>query len=334
VTVNWGDGTTTQIDGQSRYITGSGAITSPLVAPTAAGAGSITLAHAYTDMARRTVTLTVTDHGGLSATATGEVRGFAFNQTDLPAGQGGVPYQQTITAQGGAGPVTLTVSGVSNPTGLVITGSGTGAITISGTPTAGGILTFTVTSTDALGQGVSRVYSITVVALAPSLRLEGQVLVAEGPPQMELPVSISVVSQRTNYRNEVGFIILDADGRVRGLRPGQRGFARVALRNRVVLSRGGRKRSGTKQTIRVPAGARIVFYLVQNGSAGRLLASNPNNRAGREPMAFFTMPGAGGPRGNLVRVSPLAGGGYRFAFEDRPGGDRDFNDAVIEAKLG
>ena len=59
------------------------------------------------------------------------------------------PYSQTITASGGVAPVALEVSNHSEPDpGLNVPGSGTGSLLISGTPTASGTETFTVTATD------------------------------------------------------------------------------------------------------------------------------------------------------------------------------------------
>ena len=63
----------------------------------------------------------------------------------LPHGTVGVAYSRTITASGGTGPYTFTVTAGSLPPGLsTITSGGL----ISGTPTTAGTFTFTVTATD------------------------------------------------------------------------------------------------------------------------------------------------------------------------------------------
>jgi hypothetical protein len=81
----------------------------------------------------------------------------------------GHSYQQSITAVGGTGPVTLSVSGATNSTGLLISGNGTGTITISGTPTQAGTITFTITPADVSGSGPNTQYSLTVnPAVTPS----------------------------------------------------------------------------------------------------------------------------------------------------------------------
>jgi fibronectin-binding autotransporter adhesin len=46
--------------------------------------------------------------------------------------------------------VSLALSGITNTTGLTISGNGTGTISLSGTPSAGGTVTFTVTPTDSV----------------------------------------------------------------------------------------------------------------------------------------------------------------------------------------
>ncbi len=82
----------------------------------------------------------------------------------IPGDTVGVPYNQSITASGGTGTITLTVSNIQNAVpGLNIPSSGTGSLNITGTPTAAGTETFTVTGTDGAGDTTGPVsYSITV----------------------------------------------------------------------------------------------------------------------------------------------------------------------------
>ena len=71
----------------------------------------------------------------------------------LPADTIGVAYNQTITASGGTGTVTLAVSNIQGPiAGLTVPASGTGSLVVSGTPTAAGTETFTLTATDSRGR--------------------------------------------------------------------------------------------------------------------------------------------------------------------------------------
>ena len=86
-----------------------------------------------------------------------------LSPSSLPTGPVNVPYNQTITASGGTGEKTLTVSIQNAIPGLNVPLSGTNALTITGTPTATGTENFTVTATDMLGGATTpTLYSITV----------------------------------------------------------------------------------------------------------------------------------------------------------------------------
>ncbi len=75
--------------------------------------------------------------------------------------QGLAGYSQTITASGGTGTVTLSMTGGALPTGLKFN-STTGVI--SGTPTAAGTYSFEITATDGVGDTAAEIYSITISA--------------------------------------------------------------------------------------------------------------------------------------------------------------------------
>ena len=62
----------------------------------------------------------------------------------LPAATVGAAYSQTITASGGTAPYSYAVSAGALPAGLTLASNGT----LSGTPTAGGSFTFSITATD------------------------------------------------------------------------------------------------------------------------------------------------------------------------------------------
>jgi hypothetical protein len=98
-----------------------------------------------------TVTVHATDSSSPTATTTGPVT-ITVNPLStltltgsLPNATLGVPYTQTLTAQGGLAPYTYAVTAGSLPAGLSLDSS-TGVI--SGTPTAVGASSFTVTATD------------------------------------------------------------------------------------------------------------------------------------------------------------------------------------------
>jgi uncharacterized repeat protein (TIGR03803 family) len=140
------------------------------------GTGSLIISGTPTATGTETFTVTATDSLGATTATMYSITvnpGLIISPGSLPADTVGVPYNQTIVASGGTGTVTLTVSGVSGAiTGLNVPVSGTGSLSITGTPSAAGTETFTVTATDAAGASTSIPYTIVVnriVTLTPSI---------------------------------------------------------------------------------------------------------------------------------------------------------------------
>lgn len=79
----------------------------------------------------------------------------------------GVPYSQTLTAIGGAAPYAWSLLAGSLPTGLALSSGGV----LSGTPSAGGIFTFTARVTDASGAVAAREYTLLVSVVASATTL-------------------------------------------------------------------------------------------------------------------------------------------------------------------
>lgn len=77
----------------------------------------------------------------------------------------GTAYSQILTASNGRAPYTFAVTGGTLPAGLSLSSAGV----LSGTPTAGGSFSFTVTATDANGFTASRAYTVTISAAAIAL---------------------------------------------------------------------------------------------------------------------------------------------------------------------
>jgi MYXO-CTERM domain-containing protein len=95
----------------------------------------------------------------------------SLSPLSLPGGTVATPYAQGITASGGVGPYTFTVSSGALPAGLVLAGDGT----LSGTPTTTGSYSFTVRATDSADCAGTRLYAVAVngpgcptITLAPA----------------------------------------------------------------------------------------------------------------------------------------------------------------------
>ena len=88
--------------------------------------------------------------------------GLSITTSSLPNGTVGVAYSLALQATGGKGPYSWTVPGGGLPPGLILSASGT----LSGTPTAAGNSSFTITVADHSGATASSVMSM-VVSPAP-----------------------------------------------------------------------------------------------------------------------------------------------------------------------
>ena len=81
------------------------------------------------------------------------------NPATLPVGTAGTAYSRTISATGGTGAKTFSVSSGALPTGLALNPT-TGVL--AGTPTAAGTNSFTIRATDTLGATGFRAYVLTI----------------------------------------------------------------------------------------------------------------------------------------------------------------------------
>ena len=89
----------------------------------------------------------------------GGAAALTLNPSTLPNGMQGVVYSQTVTASGGNGAYTYTISAGALPAGLTLN-AGTGVI--SGTPTGSGQSTFTVHALDSDGNAGARSYTVNI----------------------------------------------------------------------------------------------------------------------------------------------------------------------------
>ncbi len=85
--------------------------------------------------------------------------------TTLPNGVIGATYNATITAQNGTGPYTWSLASGTLPSGLTLNTAATGLTTsLSGTPTAAGVFTFTVQVSDSAAGTDTQLYNVTVTS--------------------------------------------------------------------------------------------------------------------------------------------------------------------------
>ncbi len=122
--------------------------------PTAANVGINSLTFKLTDSGKATA-LTATQQLDLTINAAGPI---VFSTTSLASAIFNSAYTATVTATGGVGTLTYSLSSGSLPTGLSMSAGGV----ISGTPTVPGTFPFTVKASDTFGDSASQVLSIMV----------------------------------------------------------------------------------------------------------------------------------------------------------------------------
>ena len=95
-------------------------------------------------------------NGSQAYTVTVNAPAIVFVQTTLPGGQVAVAYSQTVSAGGGSGSFTYSLSAGALPPGIALSSAGA----ISGTPTAAGSYSFTLTATDSFGFSGSQPFTV------------------------------------------------------------------------------------------------------------------------------------------------------------------------------
>lgn len=123
-----------------------------------------------------TITATDSDNcsGSQAYTVTITCPTITVSPTTLSDGAVGASYNQTLTASGGTAPYVFAVTSGSLPPGLTLS---TGGV-LSGSPTAGGSFSFTVTATDQNQCAGSRSYTVSIagcgtITVGPSALFEG-----------------------------------------------------------------------------------------------------------------------------------------------------------------
>jgi large repetitive protein len=166
----------------------------------------------------------------------------------------------------------------------------------------------------------------------PSVPVPAPDLVPPGPPGVLIPVTVKFHSTRSLFRNEAGVFVLDADGKIDGVAPGQPGFlARALSRRRVLVRRN--QRPGATNRLKLQGGQRLLFYLVQNGTLEAVVGANPDNLLAGRPILFLSSADVNPDRLPHLRIV-RAGKNVKLLWEDLSRGDQDFNDVVLSLRLG
>ncbi|HUB34355.1 MAG TPA: putative Ig domain-containing protein, partial [Bryobacteraceae bacterium] len=122
-----------------------------------------TISGTPTTAATSNFTVTVTDSGNRTASQGFSIivnyPGIVITTTTLPGGTAGTAYSQTLSATGGSGGFSWSVTSGALPAGLSLSASGT----ISGTPSTAATSGFTVTVTDSGHRTAAQALSITIV---------------------------------------------------------------------------------------------------------------------------------------------------------------------------
>jgi hypothetical protein len=167
------------------------------------------------------------------------------------------------------------------------------------------------------------------------LELDHGIIKVPGQPGQVALLDLRFLLRISAFNNEVGVIFLDSSGRVNGLAPGAPGFlqqAFLAANHRVLFPKG--RFPIIKRKLQVPAGAQLLFYLVQNNTTNTLRLSNPGNLLSLSPLAFFAKPKMNPDHFAHVRFRSLRSGGFLLFWEDAThGGDQDFNDVIMTVRL-
>lgn len=291
------------------------------------------------------VTVTVTDSANTTTMQAFEVTVTPDLNNDRPFLLPSGPFNTMINT-----PVTFTLPAIdidgTNPTFSYVGANDnvtvdlnpvTGQVTV--TPKGGFIgsveLTFQVTDAGGIGDpSAPLIDTQKYVVNVGGLTVDGGILTIDSAKSVLM--GASYIGKDAVFGNEIGYFVADADGSVDGVKPGDPTYTLTALSS-------ARRRTLFNSTEGVGAaaipvfqpGEKVIFYLVQNGSAEDALLANPFNNSSGPNNVFFSLAAANPDGVEHVRITEVVqGAAFELAFEDLfGGGDNDFNDAVIRLQV-
>lgn len=141
------------------------------------------------------------------------------------------------------------------------------------------------------------------------------------------------VFREANFSNTVGFYAVeDVAGTVLDvltgnlLQPGDAGYTKAALANRVGISLTGQNGRTTSYSAQITTGKILSTFLIVEGTVEALLDGNPSS----DPSIYFNHIASN--RDGIDHIRLL--GANLFGYEDMPGGgDQDFDDAIVRIKV-
>ncbi len=140
--------------------------------------------------------------GSQAYTVTVNAPAIVFVQTTLPGGQVAAPYSQTLSAGGGSGTFTYSVTSGALPPGIALSSAGA----LSGTPTAAGSFSFTVTATDTFGFSGSQSFTVGINQPVPVVVNDAATTPANAP------VTINVTANDTGPITSIAIAQAPAHG--------------------------------------------------------------------------------------------------------------------------
>lgn len=151
-----------------------------------------------------------------------------------------------------------------------------------------------------------------------------------GAPGQQVSMHFEFHARHSQFWNEIGvFEVSDDQGRLDGLLPGDPGYVEAALAAAQTVFRAG-DFEGAETDLSFATGTRLAFYLVQHNTLENVLRTNPENRPIPQRQVFFSIDVANRDRFDHMFVRKFGDRSIRMFWEDAfGGGDRDFNDAVI-----